>query len=55
MDKGAWAKGVVAWVEGDIAFLSVVFSWQLPEARHLAEGYHSAGMEVRAGGPGVFP
>ena len=51
---GQWSKGVVEWTEGDTAFLSVVFTWDLPEAYRRAQWYRAMGMRVRAGGPGVF-
>lgn len=53
-NKGSWAKNVLHWTEGETAMLSVVFSWQLPEARELAIAYAEKGYRVRAGGPGVF-
>ena len=38
----------------DTIYLSVVFSWKLPEAYQLASFYASQGKRVRAGGPGMF-
>jgi hypothetical protein len=29
---GQWARGVVDWVEGDTAYISVVFSWDTDQA-----------------------
>lgn len=52
--KGKWIKGVAHWVEGDTAMISVAFTWRLPEARRLAMYYRARGLQVRAGGPGVF-
>jgi hypothetical protein len=52
--KGKWAKGVVEWIEGDTAFLSVVFSWDAEQAYHRARHYRGKGYSVRVGGPGVF-
>lgn len=53
--KGEWASGVVHWRDGDVAYLSVVFTWDLPKARELADYYRRFyGCSVRAGGPGVF-
>lgn len=52
--RADWNKGVVHWREGDTAFLSIAFTWRLPEARKLAEYYRAIGCTVRAGGPGVF-
>ncbi len=54
MDKGGWSKHAVHWREGDTAFISVAFTWQLPGARKIAEYYRALGCHVRAGGPGVF-
>lgn len=53
-DKGQWIKGVAHWREGATAFISVAFTWRLPEARKIAEYYRALGCTVRAGGPGVF-
>lgn len=52
--KGKWAKGVVEWLDGDTAYLSVVFSWDCDEAFARACWYRQAGYKVRVGGPGVF-
>lgn len=54
LDKGVWANGVVHWTEGDIAYLSVVFTWHAMAARALAISYRERGFTVRAGGPGLF-
>lgn len=54
-DKGEWVKGVAHWREGDTAFISVAFTWRLPEARKLAEYYRAIGCtRIRCGGPGTF-
>jgi hypothetical protein len=52
--KGEWIKGVAHWREGNLAFVSIAFTWRLPEARRIVEYYRSLGCKVRAGGPGVF-
>ena len=52
--RGEWVKGVAHWREGSTAFISVAFTWRLPEARKIAEYYKALGCHVRAGGPGVF-
>jgi len=44
----------VHWREGDAAFISVAFTWQLPGARKIAEYYRALGCIVKAGGPGTF-
>jgi hypothetical protein len=51
---GEWAEGVVDWTEGDTAFISVVFSWDVDEALARVFWYRAAGYKVRVGGPGVF-
>lgn len=48
--KGEWIKGVAHWREGDRAFISISFTWRLPEARKIAEYYRSLGCTVQAGG-----
>lgn len=50
-----WRKAAAHWREGDTAFISVAFTWQLPGARKIAEYYRSIGCtRIRAGGPGTF-
>lgn len=49
--RGAWAKGVVHWRDGGTAYLSVVFTWDLPKARKIAEYYRALNCRVIAGGP----
>lgn len=54
-EKGEWIKGVAHWQEGETAFISVAFTWRLPEARKIAEQYYALGVNrVVAGGPGVY-
>lgn len=48
-----WASGFIEWTEGNTAFLSVVFSWQLQEAYQRAVWWRQLGYEVKAGGPAV--
>lgn len=50
----AWSGGLAEWIEGDIAFLSIAFSWRLPDAYQRAIWYREQGYKVRAGGPGMF-
>lgn len=53
--KGAWVKGIAHWRTGDTAFLSIAFTWRLPEARKIAEYYLAIGCKkVVAGGPALF-
>lgn len=49
-----WRKSAAHWREGEAAFISVAFTWQLPAARRIAEYYRAIGCTVRAGGPGTF-
>lgn len=54
LEKADWVKGVAHWREGDAAFISVAFTWRLPEARRLAEYYRAIGCRISIGGPGTF-
>jgi hypothetical protein len=49
-----WFNGIAEWIEGDIAFLSVAFSWKESLAYQRAAWLHKEGYRVRAGGPGTF-
>lgn len=50
-----WAhNGLAEWIEGDTAFLSVVFSWRLHDAYQRAVWLRQEGYHVRAGGPAVL-
>ncbi len=31
--KPAWVGGLAEWIEGDTAYLSVAFTWRLPDER----------------------
>lgn len=50
----SWSGGLAEWVEDDTAYLSVAFSWRLPDAFQRAAWYRAQGYIVRAGGPGTF-
>jgi hypothetical protein len=53
--KTPWIKGVAHWREGATAFISVAFTWRLPEAKKLTEYYRAIGCTtVKVGGPGTF-
>lgn len=52
--KAPWIKGIAHWVEDGVAFVSVAFTWRIPEARELCLYYKEQGLRVRAGGPGTF-
>ena len=45
---------MVEWTEGNTAFLSVVFTWDLPKAYQRAVWLSAEGYDVRAGGPAVL-
>ncbi len=51
---GRWIKGVAHWTEGDTAYVSVAFTWRMPEARRVCEYYRARGLRVRVGGPATF-
>lgn len=46
-----WSGGLIDWIEGDTANISVVFSWQLQQAYQRAVWYRSQGYQARVGGP----
>jgi len=48
-----WSKRFLEWTSGDMAFLSVVFTWDLPLAFQRAVWLQMTGHEVFAGGPAV--
>lgn len=50
----AWSGGYAEWVDGDIAYLSVVFTWLLDEAYGRALWHRALGRKVRAGGPALW-
>jgi hypothetical protein len=45
-----WAKGVVSWKAGGTLYLSVPFTWLIPEAQRMAAAHKG---KVVAGGPAV--
>jgi hypothetical protein len=49
----AWVKSIVEWAEGNNAFISVVFSWDLQEAYQRAIWYKTMGYNVHVGGPAI--
>lgn len=50
----SWKNGLAEWVEGDTAYISVVFSWMLPQVFQKCIWYKSNGYIVRVGGPALF-
>ena len=49
-----WQKGLVEWVDGDTAYISIVFTWDSDRAFQRAAWHRAAGLRVRIGGPGAF-
>jgi len=48
-----WSKSLVEWTEDNVAYLSVVFTWDLPKAHQRAAWLTQEGYHVVAGGPAV--
>jgi len=48
-----WSKQLVEWTENNTAYLSVVFTWDLPKAHMRAVWLTQEGYHVIAGGPAV--
>jgi len=48
-----WANTIVHWVENGVAYISVVFTWQLPKVYSLSTWYKQQGYDVLVGGPAV--
>lgn len=48
-----WPKALVEWTEQETAYLSVVFTWDLPAAYQRAVFLRQLGYTVKAGGPAV--
>jgi hypothetical protein len=49
--QNIWKSGVLLWEDQDVTYLSVVFSWDLPDARKYADMMRHR--RVRIGGPAV--
>ena len=54
MADGRWIGGLAEWTEGDVAYISIAFTWLLNDAWTRARWYKQLGYRVRAGGPGIF-
>lgn len=54
IEVGKWSGGLAEWTIGRAAYLSVAFTWRLPEARSRAIWYRSLGYDVFAGGPALY-
>lgn len=52
--KSNWGNGIVDWIEGDTAFISAVFSWNVQRAYSLCVYYRSLGYNVRCGGQAIY-
>lgn len=48
-----WSNGLAEWIKNDTAYISVAFSWRLPDAYQRAAWYKAEGYRVIAGGPSV--
>ncbi|GAJ09738.1 unnamed protein product, partial [marine sediment metagenome] len=46
-----WSKRAVEWVEDGTAYISVPFTWQLPQVYSRCVWLRTLGYQVRAGGP----
>lgn len=49
----SWSGGLAEWIEGDTAFVSAVFSWNVQKAYMRCVWYKTAGYRVRCGGQSV--
>lgn len=49
-----WVNGLAEWQEGQVAYLSVAFTWHIPAAYDRARWWSRLGYQVRAGGPALF-
>lgn len=49
----SWSGGIADWIEGDTAYVSSVFSWNLQKTYMRCVFYKSAGYKVRCGGQNV--
>lgn len=48
-----WSKRAIEWIDGDTAFVSVPFTWNLPTVWSRCVALKQEGYKVRAGGPAV--
>lgn len=48
-----WSKRAIDWIENDTAYVSVPFTWSLPQAFSRCVFLKAQGYHVRAGGPAV--
>lgn len=52
--ESAWVGGLAEWTIGETAYLSISFTWKLPEARSRAIWHRALGRNVIVGGPAVY-
>lgn len=53
LPESRWSGGLAHWRTDDRAYLSVAFTFRLPDARQIATYYGSLGLKVFAGGPAL--
>jgi hypothetical protein len=51
--ESRWSGGLAHWRGGDRAFISIAFTFKLPEARKFAIYYSTLGLKVSVGGPAM--
>lgn len=52
--RSKWIGGLADWTDGDTLFLSIAFTWKIPDAIARAEKARFFGQRVVAGGPALF-
>lgn len=53
-DRGRWVGGLAEWEEGDTCYLSIAFTYKIPEAYTRALFAKACGKNVVAGGPALL-
>jgi hypothetical protein len=54
IDKAKWIGGLAEWEDGEAVYLSVAFTWLIPQALRRALIARAFGQRVIAGGPAFF-
>lgn len=54
MSGPGWIGGLAEWTDDECAYLSVAFTWHLPDAYSRALWWRALGYRVVAGGPALF-
>lgn len=49
-----WSGGLAEWIELDVVYLSIAFTWKIDQAYRKAIWFRNAGFRVVAGGPALF-